>query len=209
MEANGLEIRSKEIELVPLNLLIPYEKNMHKHSDEQIERLCHLIRYQGFRDPLIVQKGTNIIAAGHGRWLAAKKLEMEKVPVVYQEFESEEQFYAFVVSHNAIGKNDWAQLDLAQINVDLEQLGPELNIEMFGLKEFTIEPMDRLGLSGEVTNGPSALDKLEKYLGKEFLEVRLEYNQQEYDEFINLATPLMETYRTENLSDALLRFLKG
>ncbi len=142
MEAHGLEIRSKEIELVPINLLVPYEKNMHKHSDEQIERLCHLIRYQGFRDPLIVQKGTNIIGAGHGRFMAAKKLGMEKVPVVYQEFESEEQFYAFVVSHNAIGKDSWAQLDLSQINVDLEQLGPELEIDMLGLKNFTIEPMD-------------------------------------------------------------------
>lgn len=114
---------------------------MNKHTPEQIERLCKLIEYQSFRDPLIVQKGTNIIAAGHGRWEAAKKMGMEKVPVTYQEFENEAQFYAFVASHNAIAS--WAKLDLAMVNVEMIDFGPDFDVDMLGIKDFVIEPIEK------------------------------------------------------------------
>lgn len=128
--------------MVSVDALIPHPKNMHNHPPEQIERLCKLIEYQGFRTPLTVQKGTNLIVTGHGRLMAAKKLGMEKVPVTYQEFDDEAQLYAHIVADNAIGKDTWATLDLSQINLDIQDLGPELDIDMLGLKDFHIEPMD-------------------------------------------------------------------
>lgn len=140
-----MDIKSEKIELVGVDTLIPYSKNMNKHTPDQIDRLIKLIEYQGFRDPLIVQKGTNIIAAGHGRWEAAKKMGLKEIPVVYQEFDSEAQFYSFVVSHNAINSSNWGGgLDLSQINIDLAVLGPELDIDILGIKDFTIEPMENL-----------------------------------------------------------------
>ena len=138
-----MKIQSNSIEMVSVSSLIPYEKNMNKHTDEQIDRLIKLIEYQGFRDPLIVQKGTNIIAAGHGRWEAAKKMGMSEVPVTYQEFENEAQFYAFVVSHNAIAKDSWASLDLSKINTEALSLGVELDIDMLGIKDFKIEEIEK------------------------------------------------------------------
>ena len=139
-----VEIQSREIELVPIDSLIPHPKNMHEHPDDQIERLCKLIEYQGFRTPLTVQKGTNLIVCGHGRQIAAKKLGMTEVPVCYQEFKDEAQLYAHIVADNAIGKDTWAQLDIGKINQDFLDLGPELDIEMLGLKDFEIEPLDKL-----------------------------------------------------------------
>lgn len=146
-----MEIKANEITQVNVSELIPYEKNMNKHTPEQIDRLIKLIEYQGFRDPLIVQKGTNVIAAGHGRWEAAKKMGLEKVPVTYQEFENEAQFYAFVVSHNAIAKDSWTSLDLSQVNMEMLDLGPDFDIDMLGIKDFVIEPIEGLmpELSGE------------------------------------------------------------
>jgi len=138
-----MKIKSESIELVDINTPVPYDKNMHIHTDEQIDRLIKLIDYQGFRNPLVLQKGTNRIAAGHGRLIAAKKMGMKKVPVIYQEFESEEQFYAYVVSDNAIGKDTWAQLDLSQINKDIIDLGPDLDLDMLGLKDFVVEPIEK------------------------------------------------------------------
>lgn len=138
----SVEIKSNKIEIISIETPIPYEKNMHIHSDEQIDRLCELIKYQGFRNPLILERGTNRIAVGHGRLMAAKKLGLENVPVMYQDFENEEQFYAYVVSDNAIGKDSWAHLDLSKINKDIIDLGPELNLDMLGLKDFVVEPMD-------------------------------------------------------------------
>ena len=70
--------------------------------------------------------------------MAAKKLRMNHVPVIYQEFESDEQLYAHLVADNAIGKDTWATLDLTKINVELENM-IDLNIDMLGLKEFDIE----------------------------------------------------------------------
>lgn len=138
-----MEIKATSIEMVDVNSLIPYEKNMNQHSPEQIERLVKLIEYQGFRDSIIVQKGTNIIAAGHGRVLAAKKMGMNLVPVTYQEFKNEAQFYAFVVSHNAIAKDSWASLDLSAVNTEMLDLGPDFDVDMLGIKDFTIEPIEK------------------------------------------------------------------
>lgn len=143
-------IKANEIELVDVKSLIPYEKNMNSHSKDQIARLVKLIEYQGFRDPLIVQKGTNIIAAGHGRWKAAKKMKMKKVPVTYQEFDNEAQFYAFVVSHNAIAKDSWASLDLAMVNTEMLDLGPDFDIDLLGIKDFVIEPAEKFEMEDEL-----------------------------------------------------------
>lgn len=157
-----MEIKSKDIELVDINLLVPYKKNMNKHTDEQIDRLIELIKYQGFRDPIIAQKGTNIIAAGHGRVEAAKKMGLEKVPVSYQEFANEEQFYSFVVSHNAINAAQWGGgLDFSKINVDIQELGPDLNIDLLGIKDFQIEPLD-------------AIDVDEEYEGREKFDTEID-----------------------------------
>jgi ParB-like chromosome segregation protein Spo0J len=138
-----VQIKSESIELVSVDALIPHPKNMHNHPPEQIERLCKLIEYQGFRTPLTVQRGTNLIVTGHGRLMAAKKLGMEKVPVTYQEFDDEAQLYAHIVADNAIGKDTWATLDLSQINLDIQDLGPELDIDMLGLKNFTVEASEK------------------------------------------------------------------
>ena len=138
-----ITIQSNEIEIVSINTPIPYEKNMHVHSDEQIDRLIKLIEYQGFRNPLVLQRGTNRIACGHGRLIAAKRIGMKTVPVIYQDFESEAQFYSYVVSDNAIGKNEWASLDLGKINTEILELGPDFDVENLGIMDFTIEPVEK------------------------------------------------------------------
>ena len=144
-----MQIKSESIELVSVDALIPHPKNMHNHPPEQIERLCKLIEYQGFRTPLTVQRGTNLIVTGHGRLMAAKKLGMEKVPVTYQEFDDDAQIYAHIVADNAIGKDTWATLDLSQINLDIQDLGPDLDIDMLGLKSFKVDPIENLDLNQE------------------------------------------------------------
>lgn len=150
-----MEIKANEIELVSVNSLIPHPKNMNHHSAEQIERLCKVIDYQGFRNPLIVQKGTNLIVAGHGRILAARKLGIEKVPVTYQEFESEDQLYACIVSDNAIAS--WAELDLSMVNSELENLGP-IDIDLLGIKDFVVESIEKFEPQSDEDEVPELKD---------------------------------------------------
>lgn len=131
-----MEIKSKEIVLVSPKELAFHPKNMNVHSKEQISRLIKLIEYQGFRVPVIVQKGTNLVVSGNGRLEAALQMKLEKIPVIYQEFESEAQLYAFIVSDNAIAS--WAELDLDMIKNELTNLD-ELDIDLLGIEDFTID----------------------------------------------------------------------
>lgn len=134
--------RVGEVKWISLFNIQPNPKNRNKHSEEQIDRLCEIIQYQGFRVPLVVSNRSGLLVAGHGRLLAAKKLKMDVVPVLYQDFDSEEQEYAAQVSDNAIAS--WAELDFAGINADLPALGPDFNLNWLGLKGFELEPADKL-----------------------------------------------------------------
>lgn len=133
---NDIIQRAQTITHVPVQDLKPNPKNRNKHSDDQISRLCDILKYQGFRSPIIVSNRTGLLVAGHGRLMAAKKLGMSEVPVIYQDFDSEEQEYAAQVSDNAIAS--WAELDLAGINSDIPDLGPDFDINMLGIEDFSL-----------------------------------------------------------------------
>lgn len=128
--------------LVEVHKLVSNPKNPNKHPDDQIERLAKVIDYQGQRSPIVVSNQSGFVVVGHGRLMAMKKLGWEKVAVNYQDFESEAQEYAHLTADNALA--EWATLDLGQINKDFLGLGPDLDIEMLGLKDFIIEPLEKL-----------------------------------------------------------------
>jgi 16S rRNA G966 N2-methylase RsmD len=130
------EIVWVDIDSIKLN-----KENTNKHPKEQIERLAKIIEYQGWRNPLIVWEEKGILAAGEGRYLAAKKLKLKQVPVSFQSFDSEDQFRAFVTSDNAIAA--WAELDLSLINTQLAEFGPEFDIDLLGIENFEIDVADK------------------------------------------------------------------
>lgn len=125
-----------DIDKIKLN---PYNTN--KHPKEQITRLAKIIKYQGWRWPLLVWKERDILGAGEGRYLAAKELGLKQVPVSYQSFDNDDQFKAFVTSDNAIAS--WAEIDKKLLNEILPDMGPDFDIELLGLKDFELEPSDK------------------------------------------------------------------
>ena len=124
--------------LVPIQELKPHPKNRNEHSDEQIERLCEILKYQGWRYPIKVSNLSGFITSGHGRWEAAKKLGLLEVPVSFQDYDDEAQEYADIISDNAIAS--WSELNLRAINDDVPDLGPDFNIDLLGIKSFEIVP---------------------------------------------------------------------
>ncbi len=136
------------VEWVEIDQLKPHPKNPNSHSPEQIARLVEIIRYQGWRHPIIAEKDSNIIYAGHGRLLAAKELGLLKVPVHFQSFESPEQAYAFLISDNAIAS--WSDLDLSAINTAMLDLGPDFNIDLLGIENFALEPSEKYEEPNEI-----------------------------------------------------------
>lgn len=129
-----------DVKWVSINELKPHPDNPNTHSDEQIQTLANILKYQGFRSPLVVSNRSGYITVGHGRLEAAKLNKWTKVPVSYQDYDDYDQEYSHIVSDNAIA--DWAHLDLAKINAELEKLGP-MDIELLGIKDFEIEPLDK------------------------------------------------------------------
>lgn len=136
-----MEIQSKEIVLMPIDSLIFNPKNNNSHPKEQIERLEKLITYQGFRNPVVVSKRSGFVIAGHGRIEAAKNIGMKEVPVMVQDFENEAQEYAYLTSDNAI--QSWSALDLSKVNTEMLDLGPDFDIDLLGIKDFVIEPIEK------------------------------------------------------------------
>ena len=72
---------AKLMEHWPLNRLIPYERNPRTQSDAQIAQVAASIAEFGFNNPILADTKAGIIA-GHGRLLAARKLQLREVRVI-------------------------------------------------------------------------------------------------------------------------------
>lgn len=94
-----IEIATK-FDLWPVADLVPYERNSRQHPADQVDGIAASIAEFGFVAPIIVDAKRGRIAAGHGRLLAARKLGMERVPVVAVDHLSEAQFRAYVIADN-------------------------------------------------------------------------------------------------------------
>lgn len=127
--------------LVEIHKVVPNPKNPNTHSKEQIERLAKIIDYQGQRSPIVVSTRSGFITKGHGRLEAMKHLGWEKVAVDYQDYDDEAQEYADIVADNAIA--EWSALDLSSINLEMLDLGPDFDVDLLGLKDFVIEPVEK------------------------------------------------------------------
>jgi len=176
-------------ELVDTHKLVPNPRNTNQHPQRQIEVLAKLIDFQGWRHPVIVSKRSGFVVAGHGRLEAAKKLGLEKVPVDYQDFENEAQEYAFLESDNHIAK--YAEFDQEKMLQNLQDFAntlDEYDFESLGLIDFNL-----LGDLPPI-NGASQMDKLAKYLEKDFHQIKLEYNESDYDAVV----AALENYRAQN-----------
>ena len=73
---DGRSWPADKVERRNIETLIPYARNSRTHSDEQITQIASSIKEWGFTNPILVDAHNEIIA-GHGRLLAAKKLNLK------------------------------------------------------------------------------------------------------------------------------------
>lgn len=137
-----MQIHCKFDQLLDPRSLKPHPKNRNSHSKEQIERLAKLYEFHGIRHPIIVSNLSGHIVAGHGRREAAVRAKIKEFPVVFQDFTDEVAEYAFIQADNAIAL--WAELDLSGINSDIGDLGPDFDLDLLGIKNFTLDASDKL-----------------------------------------------------------------
>lgn len=135
-----------KVEHVPIDKLVPYVKNANVHTNLQIEQIANSIEEFGFCDPVGVwenDKGEPEIVEGHGRVLAAKKLKLEQVPVIYLNAMTDEQRRAYTHVHNQLTRNSSFDTEILEQEIELldfdwQALGFDLDVGVLN-KENTVE----------------------------------------------------------------------
>src|SRR5712692_2702036 len=121
---------ARQIEQWPVDKLIPYARNPRIHSDAQVAQIAASIAEFGFNNPILVDTHAGIIA-GHGRLLAARKLQLEQVPVIVLDHLSEAQKRAYILVDNKLAEN--AGWDEELLRCELAALQTEdFNLDLIG-----------------------------------------------------------------------------
>lgn len=136
-----------QIEHLPIEGLIPYTRNSRTHSDAQVAQIAASIREFGFTNPVLIDAQGGIIA-GHGRVLAARKLQLADVPCIRLGHLTETQKRAYVIADNKLALN--AGWDAEALALELQELG-DLGFDL-DLTGFTEDEIAEL-LPEEVPEG--------------------------------------------------------
>jgi len=114
--------------------LVEHPKNSNAHGDKQVALLARVIKAQGWRSPITVSRKSGFIVAGHGRLEAAKVLNVEKVPVDYQDFKTEADELAHLLADNRIA--ELSELDLSGVSKAFEELKAlDFDVELTGFED--------------------------------------------------------------------------
>ena len=131
------------IEWVDIGTIKPYTNNSKKHSKRQIEKIAKSIQKFGWKQNLVID-GNNVLVVGHGRYEAAKLLNLDSVPCVRTDDLTEDEIKAYRIIDNRISSDEYDEsLELSEImdiNIDMS----EFDIDTFDMGEIeTVNSYDR------------------------------------------------------------------
>lgn len=153
------DIHHPKIELQATSSLTPNPRNARTHTDKQISQIAASIERFTFLVPIVVDD-TNMILAGHGRWYAAKKLNLAEVPTIRARFLTDTDRRAFVLAENRISDlSGWDDKLLAEELSILWEDGCDLEITGFSTADLDFSLPEEKGSEPEEAvelpdNGP-------------------------------------------------------
>ena len=140
-------IQALQIEGWRIERLIPYARNARVHSDAQVAQIAASIAEFGFNNPVLTDPEGGIIA-GHGRVMAARKLNYTHVPVITLGHLTPNQKRAFMLADNKLALN--AGWDDDMLRLELEALAAQdFSLELTGFDEQELQNL--LAEVGEVS----------------------------------------------------------
>lgn len=122
------------IEYLDINKIKPYKNNARKHETEDVNAIINSIKEFGFSDPIGVWGKDNLIVEGHGRMMAAKALNYDKVPVIHLDHLNNEQRKAYALAHNKTAElsswiDDVLKSELKGIfDIDMSDFGFDIDV---------------------------------------------------------------------------------
>lgn len=149
------KITAKEMELVSVDKLVPYQNNTRTHTPEQINKLRSSLREFGFINPVVIDREFGVLA-GHARVEAAKAEGITEVPCVYADNLTEAQKKAYIIADNRYALD--AGWDEELLKVEIEALkGMDFDIGLTGFDEQEIA--DLFGKDDEAKEDEFDIDK--------------------------------------------------
>jgi ParB-like chromosome segregation protein Spo0J len=159
--------------LVNIDEVIPNPRNPNTHDEKQIKLLGKIIRFQGWRLPIVVSNLSGFIVRGHGRLETAKHLGLQQVPVSYQDYENEAQEWADLIADNRIA--ELAEIDRASLKDMIEQLDTgEIDLDVTGFDDNSLEKL--MSEFHQDTESDDLSDNLGEYFA---LEIKCKNEQQQ------------------------------
>lgn len=127
-----------QIKMIKTTALIPYVMNSRTHSEQQVAQIAASIKEFGFTNPILTD-GENGIIAGHGRLMAAQKLELAEVPVIELSHLSDAQKRAYIIADNKLALNaGWDDEALKSELLALQDEGFNVDLVGFSAEEINI-----------------------------------------------------------------------
>lgn len=127
-----------EVQWLPVEKIVPYALNNKKHPQRQIDSIASSIAQFGWDVPIVVDEDS-IILKGHGRYLAALKLSLTRVPVIVRSDLTPTEKRAARIADNKTAISDW---DEEPLKLELEWL-KEANFDL-ELTGFSLEECSQL-----------------------------------------------------------------
>tara|TARA_R110000803_G_scaffold139588_3_gene206254 strand:- start:3198 stop:3803 length:606 start_codon:yes stop_codon:yes gene_type:complete len=169
-------------EIKKVSDLIPYVNNSRTHSDEQTTQIASSIKEFGFTNPVLIDESGGLIA-GHGRLMAAKKLDLKEVPCIVLSGLTEAQKKAYIIADNQLPQNAGWDLDKLKLEIDtLSEM--DFDIDLLGFDDDFLSIME----TDVVDLGMTPEEKLDNYLNGDTKIIRLAYSEEE----VSTVTKLMD-----------------
>lgn len=137
-----------EVVTVPTGELVMYKNNAKIHTSDDVDKIARSIEEVGYYNPILAwhnESGEPEIVAGHGRLMAAKKIGIAELPVIFLDYMTDEQRRAAILLDNQLTMNTGFDLDMLQdelnriVEIDMSDFGFELDQET---AEEELEPAD-------------------------------------------------------------------
>ncbi|MFV2063515.1 MAG: ParB N-terminal domain-containing protein, partial [Chloroflexota bacterium] len=123
---------SLAIEQIPIDDLHPDPANPRRIDEDELEALTRSLRQWGFVQPVLARREDAIVIGGHQRLVAARRLGLTTVPVIWLDIPVE-QARLLNLALNRIG-GDWDEQLLARLLADL-QADLDLDLTLSGFAD--------------------------------------------------------------------------
>lgn len=144
------EMPELEVVSVPTDEILEYQNNAKLHPSEQVDQIAASIEEFGFNSPILAwhnEDGEPEIIAGHGRLMAARKIGMDELPVVFLDHMTEEQRKAYILVDNQLTMNSGFDDEILKkelagiIDTDMSLFGFDCDeIEEYGSSDVDLWP---------------------------------------------------------------------